>query len=713
MSARDLNSTPDQDQGDSSDDGTGASHNGKEEEDVPVDYTTLSAIEAGLLARAYLQAATTEYKNVVEGMYPSYDSQCGSLAEKVRKIADKHGIALLPLEPSYNEHETEKYLEDMLKQPFAENIKALIQEIRSVLSEKKQVMPLSKVKGFLRRIDDVRRKGFAESRMNRRYWHDIRWDWNPTLVAEERAKDRREVFRQPFSAELLCPDWHLHNEWFQVVERKDDTFGFPTAAYTPETRFNDRMQGPLAKACAGAAVYVKSNAVFWADPGSVADYVVRLISNRNCYPLVIELRTSDSQQTQDAAKAQMLEYAARAIRSTGKQWRDLKGYLFPFAITVCGGKVSVYACTLGKEMHSGKGYISVLYTKLGDTKLEKLGNVIKWLVDAEHMAHYERVSAIAQGRKAPSPSAPALAPKTTPTTDGASDTPACTTTSTSSTSITSDKEEEAAQSQSAPRQQIVDTRCSTETAPAPKSDTADSSKGEQCERADAEATRARSAKVATRYVLSIYKGDEDMAAFAGVNGKVLKVCGGRSVDASEEVARELQAWQLLYPNEKVKVYQRSRPILAFPRLKLGTDIDVGLDAAAENLFRLSQNNLCHCDIRFHNVSGDGRIFGFGFFCEAGSELPDSYPTRLRERPRSVLHGKPTNYRADILLDWEALLFSFVFSDDSVEYVMSRLFRGKWFLLEWLANKRAKLDKDDKETAALLHKIMQHIALVYF
>ncbi|EGD77220.1 hypothetical protein PTSG_08312 [Salpingoeca rosetta] len=342
----------------------------------------------------------------------------------------------------------------MMKLSFTEDIKTLLQEIRSLFDIKKAQVPqvtFDEAETFLRRLDEVARKGPAECKELGQFRQDLQSSVDPRNAAKEKEKDvdvaHRTVYAQPFSAELLCPDWHLHNEWFQVVKHKDKPLHFADAFCTPETLFNDRMQAPLVRACGDAAVYVKSHASFEADPAVVVHYAVRLASNLDCNPLLIDLKTRDSRRAQDAAKAQVLEYAAKAIKSAGPEWRDLKGYLFPFAITVCMYKVSVYACTLGEEMHGGEAFPSVLYTKLGDIDLSRLGYVIEWLLDEEHMAHYENVSAIAQ---------------TTATTAGFSDTPSSTTTHTTSTS---DKEE-AAQAESTPPQQAVDTQCSTKTAKA-------------------------------------------------------------------------------------------------------------------------------------------------------------------------------------------------------------------------------------------------------
>ncbi len=43
----------------------------------------------------------------------------------------------------------------------------------------------------------------------------------PSSAAKEKEKDKdsahRTVYAQPFSAELFCPDWHLHYEGFQLA----------------------------------------------------------------------------------------------------------------------------------------------------------------------------------------------------------------------------------------------------------------------------------------------------------------------------------------------------------------------------------------------------------------------------------------------------------------------------------------------------------------
>ncbi|EGD81080.1 serine/threonine protein kinase [Salpingoeca rosetta] len=905
------------------------------EDDVPVIYTTVPAGEVGVLARAYLQAAQKEYKKLFDDKKQDGDSQYHTFAEQIRTIATKNGIETLPLEYVRNQYETTRYVEDMMKLSFTEDIQTLLQEIHRVVDTEETQVTFDEAESFLRRLDDIARKGPAECKELGQFRQDLQSSVEPRHAATEKKKDvdvaHRTVYAQPFSAKLLCPDWHLHNEWFQVFERRDETPDFYFSVPSRERRFNDRIYGPLVEACAGAAVDVKSKASFEADPAVRVDYAVRLVSNYDCYPLVIELKTRNGKRAQDAAKAQVLEYAAKAIKSAGPEWRRLNGYLFPFAITVCANTVSVYACTLGEEMHGGEAFPSVLYTKLGDIHLNRLGHVIEWLLDEEHMAHYEMISAIAQGREDPSPSTPALAPETTATTDSASDPPACPTTSTTSTS---DKEEEA-QAESTPQQQAVDTQCSAKTAkaktkvkvkanakaeakaeakgkakakPAPqqgrghqaktrrpatrgasrvsqtrsggpasavvkktdhsapattkeqrqrqqaktrqaasraasstparpgtgrsrtvkktrpttaatarrrrqqpkagkatttsttpsktpsktpsttpsttpsrsatttaptrtpstkadtKTDTAGSSKAEQRQHAVTKRARARSAKVATRYEMCVYKGGEDTAAVAMVNGKMLKVCSGqgvyrsrkvyRTVEAArkevaairrinsyysaeteleelgvreEEADRELQAWQLLYPDEKVEVLERSRRfldlrlVLAFPHLaptERGTGIKdkEALTTAAGYLLILSKNNLCHCDIRSHNILPNGCIVDFGLMCKPGKMLHSSYFTRLRERPRRVLHANPRGYiRAKVASDWESLLLSYVFSPGTVRSAMLRLLEGKAILLQWLADKRAELldNDDDKETAELLHEIMQHIARVYF
>ncbi|EGD74405.1 hypothetical protein PTSG_06416 [Salpingoeca rosetta] len=746
--------------GDSSDDSTEAS------QDVPVVYTTLPPNEVGVLARAYLQAATAAYTSLLEGTQQDANSQYHAFAEKIRTIATKNGIEVLPVWRAPQKPATRAYLHNMMEVSFTEDIKTLLQEIRSVFDIKKTVT-FDEAESFLRRLDNFARKGPAEHKELGQFRQELQSSVDPCNAAKEKKKGRdvahRTVYAQPFSAELLCPDWHLHNEWLKTINRKDKHKSFCGVFRKAETRFNDRMSVALIRACAGAAVNVKSHSSFEADPTVVVHHAVRLNSNVDCYPLLIDLKTRDSRRTQDTAKAQVLEYAAKAIKSAGPEWRQLKGYLFPFAITVCMYDVSVYACTLGEEMHGGEAFPSVLYTKLGDTDLEKLGHVIEWLVDEEHMAHYEKISAIAQGREDPSPSTPALAPGMTTTTADVSDTSSTTTTSTTTATNTSDKEE-AAQSGSTPQQQAVSAKRSTKTASgsenttaATKTDTADSSKKDKRQRAGTKGARARSAKVATRYEMCVYKGGEDTAVVAMVNGKMLKVCSGHGIfvyetfDRKLEAARkakaamglsvtseeedaiadaaareleadnELQAWQLLYPGEKVEVHQRSRPVLAFPHLaptEKGTGIK-GMDAltaAAEYLLVLSKNGLCHMDIRSHNILPNGCIVDFGLMCEPDEQLPESYFTRLRERPRRVLHHHdPETITLDVVLDWESLLFAYVFSPGTVSKAMLRLLEGKAILLQWLADKRAELlDNDnDKETAELLHKIMQHVARVYF
>ncbi|EGD80489.1 serine/threonine protein kinase [Salpingoeca rosetta] len=954
-------------------------------------FTSLSTNEAGVLARACLQAATQQHKTILEGTQPATGQQHDTYAERIRAIAGKHGIENIgtPCDEPQKKNGAQQYVANMLKQPFTDNIKALLQDICSLVSNKKQ-MPLDDVNSFLEKLDDVTRKGLSEEQ--RQFRRDLESSVTLSSAAEERKKDadsaHRTVYAQPFSAELLCPDWHMHNEGFHKAINKGISTDFGFHVPKRETRFNDSMNVPLIKACADAAVYVKSHASFEADPAVQADYVVQMASNYFCYPLLLELKTDDSKQTQDAAKAQVLEYASRAIKSAGPKWRDLKGYLFPFAITVCNDKVSVYACTLGDEVHGREVFPSVLYTKLGNTTLSRLGHVIKWLVDKEHMALYEKVSAIAQGRlstleehpnengsdkeeaaQLESPPPPpqqqqhAQAPGTKTATGktkpkpktprkqqqrqrqrqeakgdrpvtrsvsrvsqtrgtgrsdsgkkkarpstaqrrqqagrsrsptppqrqrqrqqqhaqaaGSPTTPATvpkhTKAATKTDTADSGEEEqrhcaeaEAARERSAKvatryemrvykggketvsvalvngevlkvcggheigaakeasnerkgwelvypeetvkvhersrpvfacpdlskrmtgtgingepaledtdadtkghghrqpgtRQQAGRSRSPTppqrqrqrqqqhaqaagspttpatvpkHTKAATKTDTADSGEEEQRHCAEAEAARERSAKVATRYEMRVYKGGKETVSVALVNGEVLKVCGGHEIGAAKEASNERKGWELVYPEETVKVHERSRPVFACPDLSKrmtgtgingepaleDTDADTkgtgigsqeALEAAAEHLLILSKNDLCHCDIRSHNILHNGCIVDFGFLSGPKGSLPGSYSTTLRERPRRVLHGNAQTITLDLVLDWESLLFSYVFSPDSVSDSMLQLLKGKAFLLEWLDAKLAKLDKDDEKTAALLHKIMKHVARAYF
>ncbi|EGD78091.1 serine/threonine protein kinase [Salpingoeca rosetta] len=784
-------------------------------------FTSLSTNEACVLARASLQAATDEYKNILEGTQPATGQQHDTYAERIRAMAGKHGIENIgtPCDepPKKNGAQgAQQYVESMLKQPFTDNIKTLLQDIRSVVSNKKQ-MPLDDVKSILEKLDNVTRKGLSEEQ--RQFRRDLESSVTPSSAAEERKKDadsaHRTVYAQPFSAELLCPDWHMHNEGFQEAINKDISADFADAFCTPEARFNDSMQEPLIKACADAAVHVKSHASFEADPAVQADYVARLISNLDFYPLLLELKTDNSKQTQDAAKAQVLEYASRAIKSAGPKWRDLKGYLFPFAITVCGKKVSVYACTLGDEVHGDEVFPSVLYTKLGDTTLSKLGHVIEWLVDKEHMAQYEKVSAIAQGRlstleehpnengsdkeeaaqlESPPPQQQpqhAQAPGTKTATgktkpkpktprkqqqrqrqrqeakgDGPVTRSVSRVSQTRGTGRSDSGKKKARPSTAQRRQQAGRSRSPTppqrqrqrqqqhaqaagspttpaivpkHTKAATQTDTADSGEEEQRQQlAVTKAARERFAKVARRYEIRVYKGGKKTVSVALVNGEVLKVCGGHEIGAAKEASNERKGWELVYPEETVKVHERSRPVFACPDLSkrmTGTGINgepaledtdadskgtgIGsqeaLEAAAEHLLILSKNDLCHCDMRSHNILPNGCIVDFGFLSgPKKKKLPRSYSTALRERPRRVLHGDARTITMDVVLDWESLLFAYVFSPDSVSTAMLQLLEGKAFLLEWLDAKLAKLDKDDeKETAALLHKIMEHVARAYF
>ncbi|EGD82448.1 hypothetical protein PTSG_03095 [Salpingoeca rosetta] len=664
------------------------------------------ACMAGVLARAYLQAATDEYNNLLRDAQLGPDSDYCTDVEQIKTIAAKYKLKASPVSPK---SEAQQYVDSVLEEPYTENIKNLLKQVRSVLDEKKTLtpqVPLKVAEGFLLELDNVTRKGLSEEQ--RQFRQDLKSSVTPSSAAKEKEKNKdsahRTVYAQPFSAELLCRDWHLHNEGFQDAVDEGTNTGFSGVFCTPETRFNDRMQAPLIRACGDAKVDVKSHASFETDPAVVADYVVRLMSNLDFYPLLIELKTDGSEPTQDAAKAQVLEYASRAIKSAGPQWRKLKGYLFPFAITVCNDEVSVYACTLGDEVHGREAFPSILHTKLGDTKLEKLGNVIEWLLDEEHMAHYEKISAIAQGKGSGLTS---IREHEDDDVSSAADGGANNTSSNggSSGSANGDVQNEEERDKAATH-----------------TDTAARGKDGQQQRADTEAARARSAKVATRYKMCVYKGGKDTAAVAMVNGKMLKVCGGHRISAAEEAAREVKGWQLLYPHKKVEVYERSRPVFACPDLSQkrrsnrkstdgkkalhGTGIKdkAGLAAAAEYLLRLSKRDLCHCDIRSHNILRNGCIVDFGFLREAGSQLPESYSTKLRERPRKwLLHHDAEAISADVVLDWESLLFAYVFSSTSLSTAMYRLLEGKAFLLQWLEAKLAKLDKSDDQTPALQDK----------
>ncbi|EGD82468.1 kinase subdomain-containing protein [Salpingoeca rosetta] len=685
------------------------------------DITSLSTNDAAVLARAYLQAAMKEYESLLGGTLQDCKRSYRAFAEQISTIAGRHGIEIGSPGPLDNAPKAKNYVDSMLKQPYTENIKNLLQQVRSVLDEKKTPtpqVPLKVAEGFLLELDNVTRKGLSEEQ--RQFRQDLESSVTPSSAAKEKEKDKdsahRTVYSQPFSAELLCPNWHLHNKGFQRAVDEGTNTGFSGVFCTPETRFNDRMKIPLLKACGDAKVDVKSHASFEADTAVVADYVVRLMSNLDFYPLLLELKTDDSEPTQDAAKAQVLEYASRAIKSAGPEWRDLKGYLFPFAITVCGQNVSVYACTLGDEVHGKEAFPSVLHTKLCDTKLEKLGNVIAWLLDEEHMAHYENISAIAQGKGSGLTSIPEHGDNrdSSAASGGASDN------SNSGNGGTNDSADGGVQNEE------ERDKAATQT------DTADNGKeGHQRQQlAVTKAARARSAKVATRYEMCVYKGDEDTVTVALVNGEVLKVCGGHEIGAAKEASNEREGWELVYPEETVKVHERSRPVFACPDLSnhitgAGTDgkkalhgtgikDEAGLAAAAEYLLRLSKRDLCHRDIRSHNILRNGCIVDFGFLCKARSRdeaqtppssLPESYSTRLRERPRKwLLHHDAEAIPAKVVLDWESLLFAYVFSSTSLSDAMYRLLEGKAFLLQWLEAKLTKLDKDEKkETAALQDK----------
>ncbi|EGD75615.1 kinase subdomain-containing protein [Salpingoeca rosetta] len=672
-----------------------------------------------------------EYESLLGGTLQDCKRSYRAFAEQISTIAGRHGIEIGSPGPLDNAPKAKNYVDSMLKQPYTENIKNLLQQVRSVLDEKKQI-PMDDVEDFLQKLDNVTRKGLSEEQ--RQFRQDLESSVTPSSAAKEKEKNKdsahRTVYSQPFSAELLCPNWHLHYEGFQLAVDEGTNTGFSDVFCTPETLFNDCMQAPLIRACGDAKVYVKSHASFRADPAVVADYVVRLISNYFFYPLLLELKTDGSGPTQDAAKAQVLEYASRAIKSAGPEWRALKGYLFPFAITVCGQNVSVYACTLGDEVHGDEAFPSILHTKLGDMCLEKLGNVIAWLLDEEHMAHYENISAIAQGKGSGLTSIPEhrVYNVSSAASGGARNN--------SGNGDTNDSADGGVQNE----EERDKAATQTDTAARGK-------EGHQRQQlAVTKAARARSAKVATTYEMCVYKGDEDTVTVALVNGEVLKVCGGHDIGAAKEADREREGWKYLYPEETVKVHERSRPVFACPDLSkhitgAGTDgkkalhgtgikDKAGLAAAAEHLLILSKTNMCHCDVRSHNILRNGCIVDFGFLREAGSQLPKSYSTKLRERPRKwLLHHDAEAISADVVLDWESLLFAYVFSSTSLSTAMYRLLEGKAFLLEWLEAKLAKLDKDDKketaalqdksddedkkETAALLHNIMQHIACAYF
>ncbi|EGD73212.1 kinase subdomain-containing protein [Salpingoeca rosetta] len=745
-------STPGEDSNNST--AMSTSQKGKTKE--PELMTSLSTNDAGVLARAYLQAATDEYNNLLGDAQLGPDSDYQTSVEQIKTIAAKYKLKAFPLSPK---SEAQQYVKSLLEKPFTDNIKDLLQQVRSVLDETTPTpqVTLRVAKGFLKKLDNVTRKGLSEEQ--RQFRQDLESSVTPSSAAKEKEKNKdsahRTVYAQPFSAELLCPNWHLHNEGFQRAVDQGTKRGFSGVFCTPETRFNDRMKIPLLKACGDAKVDVKSHASFEADTAVVADYVVRLMSNLDFYPLLLELKTDGSQPTQDAAKAQVLEYASRAIKSAGPQWRKLKGYLFPFAITVCGQNVSVYACTLGDEVHGKEAFPSVLHTKLCDTKLEKLGNVIEWLLDKEHMAHYENIAAIAQGKGSGLTSIlEHRVCNVSSTADGGAR-------NNSGNGDTNDSADGDVQNEE------ERDKAATQT------DTADNGKeGHQRQQlAVTKAARARSAKVATTYEMCVYKGDEDTVTVALVNGEVLKVCGGHEIGAAKEASNERKGWQHVYPEETVKVHERSRPVFACPDLSkhitgagtdgkkalLGTGIkdEAGLAAAAEYLLRLSERDLCHRDIRSHNILRNGCIVDFGFLCKARSRdeaqappssLPESYSTRLRERPRKwLLHHDAEAIPADVVLDWESLLFAYVFSSTSLSDAMYRLLEGKAFLLQWLEAKLAKLDKDEKqataalqdksdydkkketaalqdksdddkkkeETAKLLRNIMQHIACAYF
>ncbi|EGD81148.1 serine/threonine protein kinase [Salpingoeca rosetta] len=841
-------STPGEDSNNST--AMSSSEKGKTKE--PELMTSLSTNDAGVLARAYLQAATDEFNNLLGDAQLGPDSDYHTSVEQIKTIAAKYDLKASPVSPKYK---AKNYVKSLLEEPYTQNIKNLLQQVRSVLDEKKQI-PMDDVEDFLQKLDNVTRKGLSEEQ--RQFRQALESSVTPSSAAKEKEKDKdsahRTVYAQPFSAELLCPNWHLHNEGFQRAVDQGTKRGFGFLVPKRETLFNDRMQAPLIRACGDAKVDVKSHASFESDPAVVADYVVRLMSNYFFYPLLLELKIDDSKQTQDAAKAQVLEYASRAIKSAGSQWRALKGYLFPFAITVCGKKVSVYACTLGDEVHGDEAFPSVLHTKLCDTDLEKLGNVIEWLLDEEHMAHYENISAIAQGRlstleehpnengnattssastsdkeeaaQSESPPPPpqqqhAQAPGTKTATgktkpkskpprkqqqrqQAKGDRPITRSVSrvsqTRGTGRSDSGKKKARPSTAQRRQQAGRSRSPTppqrqrqhaqaagspttpatvpkHTKAATKTDTADSSKQEQHQLAVTKAARARSARVAARYEMCVFKGGKKTVSVALVNGEVLKVCGGHEIGAANEASNERKGWQHVYPEEPVKVHERSRPVFACPDLSNhitvenveSEDMDDGqvLEAAAEYLLRLSKRDLCHCDIRSHNILRNGCIVDFGFLHSPVSDpeqkkkkkLPKSYSTKLRERPRKWLLGKATDYYPKVVLDWESLLFSYVFWDDSVANAMFRLLQGKVILLEWLDAKLDKLDKDEKqataalqdksdddkkeetaalqdksdedkkeetaalqdksdddkkeETAALLRNIMQHIACAYF
>ncbi len=58
-------------------------------------------------------------------------------------------------------YKAKNYVKSLLEEPYTQNIKNLLQQVRSVLDEKKQI-PMDDVEDFLQKLDNVTRKGLSE-----------------------------------------------------------------------------------------------------------------------------------------------------------------------------------------------------------------------------------------------------------------------------------------------------------------------------------------------------------------------------------------------------------------------------------------------------------------------------------------------------------------------------------------------------------------------
>ncbi|EGD81157.1 hypothetical protein PTSG_11197 [Salpingoeca rosetta] len=206
-------------QGEDSNNSTAMSTSEKGKTKEPELMTSLPTNVAGVLARAYLQAAMKEYESLFKGTLQDCTVSYRAFAEQISTIAGRHGIEISSPGPLDNEPNVRDYVDIMLEEPFTDNIKALLEQVRSVLDETTPTpqVTLRVAQGFLQKLDNVTRKGLSKEQ--RQFRQDLESSVTPSSAAKEKEKDKdsahRTVYAQPFSAELLCPNWHLHNKGFQ------------------------------------------------------------------------------------------------------------------------------------------------------------------------------------------------------------------------------------------------------------------------------------------------------------------------------------------------------------------------------------------------------------------------------------------------------------------------------------------------------------------